>query len=117
VAYCCANLDEVLANGLAVVHGVEGRNLIDTHWGHLEHASDFIHDANAGEAVLALAKVKKRHDGGLLVLGRVALEDLIGEGEVLLGKLERETRVVVGGVAVLSEAIIVSIFLLPSPAV
>jgi hypothetical protein len=52
--------------------------------------------------VLALAEVKQRHDRGLLVLGRVALEDLIGECEVLLGKLERQSRVVVRGVAVLS---------------
>lgn len=108
ISYRCANLHKVLADGLAVVHGVEGCNLVDTHWGHLEHASDLVHDADAGEAVLALAKIEKRHDGSLLVLGRVALEDLIGECEVLLGKLERESRVVVGLVAVLFEAIIVS---------
>jgi hypothetical protein len=100
-AYGSADLHEVLANRLAVVHGVEGRDLINTHWGHLEHASDFVHDTDAGEAVLALTEVKQGHDSSLLVLGRVALEDLIGEFEVLLGKLEREGRVVVGLVAVL----------------
>jgi hypothetical protein len=99
--YRCADLHEVLADRLAVVHGVEGRNLVNAHWGHLEHASDLVHDADAGETVLALAKVKQRHDGGLFVLGRVALEDLIGELEVLVGKLEREGRVVVRLVAVL----------------
>lgn len=115
MTYCCADLHEVLANRLAVVHGVEGRNFIDTHWGHLEHASDLVHDANASEAMLALTKIKQRHDGGLLVLGRVALEDLIGECEVLLGKLERESRVVVRGVAVLFEVIIVSTWLSSPP--
>ena len=108
-AYSSANLNEVLANRLAVVHGVEGRDLVNTHWGHLEHASDFVHDTDAGEAMLALAEVKQGHDSSLLVLGRVALEDLIGEFEVLLRKLEREGRVVVGLVAVLLEATAVSV--------
>lgn len=114
-AYRCADLHEVLANGLAVVHGVEGRNLVDTHRGHLEHASDLVHDANAGEAVLALTEVKQGHDGSLLVLGRVALEDLIGKFEVLVGKLEREARVVVGLVAVLLETVTISTCLFDSP--
>jgi hypothetical protein len=104
-AYRGADLHKVLANRLAVVHGVEGRNLVNAHWGHLEHASDLVHYANAGEAVLALADVKQGHDGSLLVLGRVALEDLIGELEVLFRKLEWEARVVVGLVAVLLEII------------
>lgn len=110
-AYRGAELHEVLANWLAVVHGVEGRNLVNAHWGHLEHASDLIHDADAGETVLALTEVEQRHDSSLLVLGRVALEDLIGECEVLLGKLEREGRVVVGLVAVLLETITVSMWI------
>lgn len=108
-AYGSADLHKVLANRVAVVHGVEGRDLVNTHWGHLEHASDFVHDTDAGETVLALTEVKQGHDSSLLVLGRVALEDLIGEFEVLLGKLEREARVVVDLVAVLLEAIAVSI--------
>ena len=113
-AYRCADLYKVLANGLAVVHGVEGRNFVDTHWGHLEHASDLVHDADASEAVLALAEVKQGHDGSLLVLGRVALEDLIGEFEVLVGKLEREARVVVGLVTVLLETVTISTCLFDS---
>lgn len=114
-AYRGADLHKVLANRLTVVHGVEGRNLVNAHWGHLEHASDLVHDADAGEAVLALTEVKQRHDSSLLVLGRVALEDLIGECEVLFGKLEREGRVVVGLVAVLLETITVSIWISDSP--
>jgi hypothetical protein len=52
--------------------------------------------------VLALAEIEKGHDGGLLVLRRVALEDLGNDGLVLLVELEGEIRVVVVGVAVLS---------------
>lgn len=101
VSYRSADLQEVLANGLTVVHGVEGRDLVDTHGGHLEHASDLIHDADAGEAGLALAKIQEGHDSRLLVLGRVALEDLIDEGEVLGRELELNAGVVGRGVAVL----------------
>lgn len=114
VPYRCADLHEVLADRLAVVHGVEGCDLVDTHGGHFKHASDLVHDADAGEAVLALTEVEQGHDSGLLVLGRVALEDLIGEFEVLLGKLEREGRVVVGLVAVLLEIAKISLCVLKS---
>lgn len=58
--------------------------------------------------MLTLSKVEKRHDSGLLVLRGIALEDLIGECEVLLGKLEWESRVVVGLIAVLFKVIIIS---------
>lgn len=51
--------------------------------------------------MLALAQIEKGHDGGLLVLRGVALEDLIDEFEVLLGELEGDGRVVGGGIAVL----------------
>jgi hypothetical protein len=101
--HCGADLDKVLADRLAVVHGVEGRDFVNAHRGDLEHAGNLVHDADASVAVLALAEVEQGHDGGLLVLGRVALEDLIGEGEVLLGELEREGRVVGRFIAVLLE--------------
>jgi hypothetical protein len=101
LAYGSADLDKVLADGLAVVHGVEGCDFVNAHGGHLQHAGDLVHDADAGETVLALTKVQQGHDGGLLVLGRVTLEDLIDDLEVLLGELEREGRVVVRLIAVL----------------
>lgn len=100
--YGCADLDKELAHGSAVVHGIEGGNLVDTHGRHLEQAGDFVHDADAGEAVLALAEVEQGHDGGLLVLGRIALEDLGDDGLILLVELERDVGVVVGGIAVLN---------------
>lgn len=99
--YRRADLDKVLADGLAVVHGVEGSDFVDAHGRHLEHAGDFVHDADAGPAELALAEVQQRHDGGLLVLRGVALEDLIDELEVLLGEFEGDAGIVVRAVAVL----------------
>lgn len=51
--------------------------------------------------MLALAQVQQGHDGGLLVLGWVSLEDLIDKGEVLGVELELDGRVVVWLVAVL----------------
>jgi hypothetical protein len=51
--------------------------------------------------VLALAEVEQRHDGGLLVLRRVALEDLSDDRLILGVELEGNVGVVVAGVAVL----------------
>ena len=99
--YRRAQLDKVLANGLPVVHGIESCDFVDTHGGHLEEAGDLVHDADAGVAVLALAQVENGHNSTLLVLRRIALEDLIDELEVLVVELERDGRVVVGLVAVL----------------
>jgi hypothetical protein len=95
-AYRCAGLDEELAHGSAVVHGVEGSDFVDSHGGHLEQTGDLVHDADAGEAVLALAKVQNRHDGGLLVLFGVSLEDLGDELLILGVELEGQVGVVVG---------------------
>lgn len=100
-AYRCAGLDKKLAHGRAVVHGVEGGDLVDAHGRHLEQAGDLVHDADAGEAVLALAEVQQRHDGGLFVLRGVSLEDLGNQLLVLGVELERQVGVVVGCVSVL----------------
>lgn len=89
-----------LAHGGPVVHGVERSHLIHAHGGHLQDPGNLVHDANAGEAVLSLAEIEERHDGGLLVLGRVPLEDLGDDLLILLAELEGNVRVVVGGVAV-----------------
>lgn len=91
----------VLAHGGSVVHGVERRHLVDAHGGHFEQASDLVHDADGGEAVLALSEVEDGHDGGLLVLRGVALEDLGDDGLILSVELEGNIGVVVGRVAVL----------------
>lgn len=89
------------ANFLAVVHGVERRNLVHSHWRHLQQTCNLVHDADAGEAVLALAQVEQRHDRRLLVLRGVPLEDLGHDGLVLRGELEGYVGVVVGRVSVL----------------
>lgn len=84
-----------------VVHSVEGSDLVDSARRHFEDAGDLVHDGDRGEAVLALAQVEQGHDGGLLVLGRVPLEDLGHERLILRVELKRDVRVVVGGVSVL----------------
>jgi hypothetical protein len=66
--YGCADLDVELAHRIPVVHGVEGCDLVHAHGRHLQYAANFVHDADACEAVLALSEVEERHDGGLLVL-------------------------------------------------
>lgn len=91
------------SDGLAVVHGVEGRDLVDAHGGHLEQPGDLVHDADAREAVLALAQVEERHHGRFLVLRRVPLEDLGDELLVDRVESERDRRVVLWAVSVLKE--------------
>ena len=58
---------------------------------------------------MALSEVEEGHDGGLLVLRWVAGEDLLDELVVLLGELEGEGGVVLGGVAVLQRIKILAI--------
>lgn len=96
-----AGLDEELADRRAVIHGVEGGDFVNAHRWHLEDAGDLVHDADGREAVLALAEVEDRHDGGLLILRRIALQELGDDLLVLLGELEGDIGVVVLRVAVL----------------
>lgn len=101
MTYRSADLNKVLADRFPVVHGVERCDLVHAHGRHLEDARDFIHDADTGEAVLALSEIEKGHHGGLLVLGRVSLENLVDEFLILLVELEGNGGVVVRRVAVL----------------
>lgn len=84
----------VATNGLSVVHGVESGNLVDTHGRHFQSACDFVHDADAAEAVLALTEIEQGHDGSLLVLRRVSAEDFLNELLILGVELERDVEVV-----------------------
>ena len=63
------------ADGRAVVHCVEGGDLVDAHGRHFKEASNFIHYAYRGPAYLTLAEVEERHHGRFLVLRGIALED------------------------------------------
>jgi hypothetical protein len=101
VSYRCAKLNEEFADRFAVVHCVEGCDFVDAHRGHLEEAGDLIHNADAGVAMLTLTKVQEGHDSSLLVLRGITGEDLLDELVVLLGELEGEGGIVLGGVAVL----------------
>lgn len=77
-----------LSNRLTVVHGVESSNLVDAHWWHFQPACNFVHDADAGEAVLALAEIEEGHYCSFFVLGRVSFEDL--SDELFVGSIEFE---------------------------
>ena len=90
-----------LAHRVAVVHGVESGNLVDTHGGHFQSASNLVHDADAAETVLALAEVEQGHDGSLLVLRRVSAEDFLNELFILGVECEGDVEVVLWCVAVL----------------
>ena len=89
------------ADGRAVVHGVEGGDFVDSNGGHFEYAGNLVHDGYGGKTVLALAEVEEGHDGGFLVLGRVAFQDLGNEFFVGGVEFERDGRIVVWGIAVL----------------
>ena len=100
-SYRGANLHKVLADRLAVIHGIKRRNLVDAHRRHLQQSRYLVHNADTGVAMLALTKVQKGHNSSLLVLRGVAFKDLVDEFEVLVGKLERKSRVIGGRIAVL----------------
>jgi hypothetical protein len=55
--------------------------------------------------VLALSEVEDGHDGGLLVLRGVALEDLCDDLLVLGGELEGDVGVVLRSITVLQETL------------
>ena len=64
---------------IPVIHRVEGGHLVHPHGRHLQPSRHLVHDADAGEAVLALAEIEEGHHGGFLVLRGVPLEDLVDE--------------------------------------
>lgn len=88
-------------NRIAVVHRIERRHLIDPHRRHLQYPSHLVHHTNAREAVLALAEIEQGHNGGFLVLGRVARENFFDELLILSIEFEGNAGVILGAVAVL----------------
>lgn len=89
------------SNGVPVIHGIERRNLINTHWRHLQYPRNLIHNTQARKSMLSLSQIEDGHNSRLLVLGRVAFEDLIDELVVLLGELEGDVRIIFGGISML----------------
>lgn len=88
---------------IPVVHGVEGRHLVDAHGRHLQQPRHLVHDTDAREAVLPLPEIEQRHHGRFFVLRWVPLEDLGDELLVRFVEGEGDGGVVLGGVAVLWE--------------
>ena len=75
----------IAAHGRQIVHGVEGRDLIDAHIGHIELAGDIFHHRHGQPALrlrfrtdLPLGEIEQRHHGGLLAAGGIAGDDLLG---------------------------------------
>ena len=101
LTYRCAALNVEFAHRVAVVHGVESSDLVDSHGRHLEESRNLVHDTDAGETVLPLSEVEQRHDGGLLVLAGVAGQHFLDELLILSVELEGDVEVVFGCVAVL----------------
>lgn len=99
--YRCAALDVEPARRVAVVHGVESGDLVDSHGRHLQESRNLVHDTDASPAVLPLSEVEERHDGGLLVLAGVAGQHFLDERLILGVELEGNARVVLGSIAVL----------------
>jgi hypothetical protein len=99
--YRSADLKVKFARGVPVVHGIESGDLIDTHWWHLQYPCNLIHDADARKPMLSLTKVQKWHDSGLLVLRRIARNDLLDKVFILRSEFEGDFRVVLRSIAVL----------------
>ncbi len=100
--YRGAHLDMELPYRLAVVHGVKSRNLIDPHGRHLQPACNFVHDADAGEAVLALAEIEEGHHGGFFVLGGITFEDFGNEFFIGVVEFEWYGGIVFGAISMLT---------------
>ena len=92
----------VPSDWVAVVHGIESRDLVHPHGRHFQEPRYLVHDADARPAViLALTEIQQRHDGCFLVLRGVAGEDFLDDGEIGVREFERNVGVVFGSVAML----------------
>ena len=74
-AYRRTSLQMIPPNRRPIIHRIKRRHLINPHRRHLQPPRHLVHDAQAREAVLPLPEVEQGHDGGFLVLRRVAFED------------------------------------------
>jgi hypothetical protein len=86
---------------LPVEHGIECCDFIYTHRRNFDNSCNLIHDRDGSEAILSLAEIKKRHDGSLLVLRRIALHNLFNSLLVVLVEFERNAGIIFRSVAVL----------------
>lgn len=91
----------VFANWSSVIHSVEGSNLINTHWRHLQHSSNLVHNADARKSMLPLSNIKQWHYSRLLVLWWVSGKNLLDEFLILRSELEGYRRIILGGISVL----------------
>jgi hypothetical protein len=101
IAYRCAALNVISSDRVAVIHGIEGRNLINTHGWHFQQPRHLVHNADTSEAVLSLSEIEQGHDGRFLVLARIPSEHLLDELFILRIEFEGNVEVVFRRIAVL----------------
>jgi len=101
VTYGRASLNVKPPYRTPIIHCVECGHLVHAHRRHFQYAGNFIHNADTGEPVLTLPKIKQWHDGGLLVLTGISCDNLFDD--LLVGgiELERNLWVVARTVSVL----------------
>lgn len=90
-----------LSDRVPIVHGIECRNLVHSHWWHLQYSCNLIHNAQARKSMLSLSEIEDGHHSRLLVLGWVAFEDFFDELVVLLRELEGYIRIIFGSITML----------------
>lgn len=96
-----AELDVVLADGLAVVHGVEGGDLEDGHGRDLADLGDLVHGGDGDPAaVLDLGEVEEGEHAGSSARAGEGGHDDVDLLVRLHGEVPRHTRVVALGVLV-----------------
>ncbi|EEQ36663.1 hypothetical protein CLUG_00785 [Clavispora lusitaniae ATCC 42720] len=95
-----ADLDIVLAHRVSHVHGVESGHFVHSHWRHVQHLGNVVHDRNRGETNSASAQVQQRHACALFVSRWILGNDLLGPLQVLGRELKRHSLVVLFSVSV-----------------
>lgn len=103
--YRCAELQVELAHRVPVIHGVEGRHLVHTHWRHVQQPCNLVHNAQTCESKLTLSEIQDGHHSGLLVLWGVALQDLLDELVILVVERKRDVGIILRGVTMLNHVV------------
>lgn len=107
--YRSAHLEVKLSDRLAIIHGVESSDLVDAHWWHFQPACNFIHDADAGEAVLALPEIEEGHYSGFFVLRWIAFQYFGDEFFVDSIKLKWYGWIICRGISMLGDVALMEV--------
>ena len=92
-----AQLNEVLAHGRAIEHGVKGGNFVDTDGCHLTNLGHLVHGSEGQPAAaLALGQVQERDHRCLFVVVRVLAQNVIHALVIFFRKVKVSCRIIVG---------------------